>query len=42
MISDKYLEIDELIKNNEKTLMSVVELIDKLCYENLNFKKLAE
>lgn len=42
MIADKYKEIDELVSVNEKTLISVVEVCDKLCNENINFKKLAE
>ena len=42
MISDRYKQIDELIGTNEKTLMDVVGVCDKLCGEYLNFKKLAE
>lgn len=42
MISDKYKQIEELINSNENTLISIVELCDKLCAANTNFKKIAE
>lgn len=42
MISDKYKQIEDMINGNEKTLISVVEVCDKICNENVNLKKIAE
>lgn len=42
MASDRYKQIEDIINSNERTLISIVEVCDKICNANPNFKKLAE
>ncbi len=40
MLIDKYPAIDDYINRNEKVLLQVVGLIDRLCNPEVNLKEL--
>ena len=42
MLIDKYSSIDEFINKNEKTLLAVVNLCNKLCDKNLDLREVAK
>lgn len=41
MLLDKYSSIDEIIKKDERTLLNVIEICDRLCASELNLKEFA-
>lgn len=42
MLIDKYPSIDDYINRNEKVLLKVVDLVDRLCNPEFNLKELAK
>lgn len=42
MIEDKFSLLEEMLATNEKTLMTFVEVCNRLCDGTTNFKKIAE
>jgi hypothetical protein len=42
MLIDKYTSIDDFINKNERVLLAVVDLCDKLCSTDLQLKEIAQ